>query len=484
MIIGGGIVGVSIARELSQYNVDTVLVEGESDIAFGSTKANTGIIHAGYDDMPGTVKADLCRRGNALWSELSSELDVPFKRIGSLVVALRDDDIGILEELKERGGKNGVPSLEIIEDRDRLFQMEPNLSEESIAALYAPTAGIASPYEMAIALVENALQNGVRVLLETNVGKILVEKGEVKAVQTNRGCIEANYVINAAGLYADEVSAMVGISHFSITPRKGEYYVLDKRLGGFVNHVLFPTPTPISKGIVVTPTIDGNLLIGPNAHDIEDKTDVATTFTGLEEVFKGALRLVPNLSLRKNMIIANYAGLRAEPSTGDFIIEAYDEVKGFINAAGIKSPGLTSAPAIAKKVVNILRCEGLKLEEKEAFDPYRKSIDRSIRELSFNKAKKLIAQDPTYGHVVCRCEYVTEGEVVEAIRRGATTLDGVKFRTRAGMGRCQGGFCTPRVIRILSREPAVPMEDVTKRGGNSKLLPYGIKSLLLGGGVK
>ena len=483
VIIGGGIIGASIARELSQYDVDIVLVEKESNTAFGSTKANTGIIHAGYDDMPGTVKADLCRRGNALWSKLSSELDVPFKRIGSLVVALKDDDMGILEELKERGEKNRVLGLEIV-GRDRLFQMEPNLNEESIAALYAPTAGIADSCEMAIALVENAVQNGVRVLLETKVRKILIKKGEVEAIQTNRGRIEADYVINAAGLHADEISAMVGVSHFSITPRRGEYRVMDKKLGGFVNHILFPTPTPISKGIVVTPTIEGNLLIGPNAHDIEDKTDVATTSTGLEEVFRGAVKLVPKLSLKKNMIIANYAGLRAESSTGDFIIEAYDEVRGFINAAGIKSPGLTAAPAIAKKVVSILRRKGLKLKKKDTFNPHRKSIDRSIRELSLNKVKKLLAQDPKYGHIVCRCEYVTEGEVIEAIRRGATTLDGVKFRTRTGMGRCQGGFCTPRVIKILSRELGAPIEDVTKRGGNSHLLPYAIKSLLLGGGAR
>ena len=483
VIIGGGIVGASIARELSQYDVDVVLVEKESDIAFGgSTKANTGIIHAGYDDVPGTVKADLCCRGNALWSELSFELNVPLKRIGSLVVALKNDEISILNELKKRGEKNGVPGLEIIEDRNRLFQMEPNLNEESIAALYAPTAGVANPCEMSIALVENAVQNGVRILLETKVRKILVKEGEVKAIQTNRGCIEANCVINAAGLHADEISAMVGIRHFSITPRRGEYYVLDKKLGGFVNHILFPIPTPISKGIVVTPTADGNLLIGPNAHDIEDKTDVATTFVGLEEIFRGAVKLVPKLSLKKSMIIANYGGLRAESSTGDFIIEAYDEVSGFINVAGIKSPGLTAAPAIAKKVVNMLRERGLRLKKKDAFNPHRKSIDRSIRELSLNKVKKLLAQDPRYGHVICRCEHVTEGEVVEAIRRGATTLDGIKFRTRAGMGRCQGGFCTPRIIKILARELSMPIETLTKRGGHSKLLPYTVKSLLLCGG--
>lgn len=481
-IIGGGIVGTAIARELSRYDANILLVEKEPDIAFGgSTKANTGIIHAGYHDDPRTLMAKLCPPGNALWSKLAYELDVPFKRAGSFVVALKEEDLHVLKELKRRGIRNKVPDLEIIEEYDRLCEMEPNLNREAMAVLYAPTAGITCPYEMAIALAENATRNGVKILLGTEATGITVEKGGVKGVRTNKGNIETDYVINAAGLWADDISAVAGIGHFTITPRKGEYLIFDKELSGFVNHVLFLVPTPISKGIAVTPTVDGNLVVGPNACDIEDKTDLTTTSAGLKEILGSALNLVPKLSLKKDTIIANYAGLRAESNTGDFIIELYDEVMDFINVAGVKSPGLTSAPAIAEMVVNLLQKAGLELKEKEAFNPYRKSIDRSIRELFFGKAEKLIARDASYGHVICRCEHVTEGEVVEAVRRGAATLDGIKYRTRAGMGRCQGGFCGPHVIKILARELGIPAEDVTKRGGDSQLLPCRVKELLLRG---
>lgn len=479
-IIGAGIIGSTIARELSQYNLSVIVVDKRSDIAFDSpTKANTGIIHAGYDDEPGTVKAKHCSRGNTLWHEIAPKVGAPFKEIGSLVVALKEEEVGILKELKGRGEKNRVPNLEIVNDSERLVEMEPNLTKEAIAVLYAPTAAITSPYELAIAVAENAIQNGVKFFLETKVTDIVAEEGEVSGVQTNRGYIQTGYVINAAGLWADEISSMVGIDHFTVKPRKGEYMVLDKNLNGFAKHILFPSPTPISKGIVVTPTIEGNVLIGPNANDVEEKTDLTTTATGLEEIFVDSLKLIPNLAEKKNLIITNFCGLRPEPDTGDFIIEAYDEVRKFVNAAGMKSPGLTSAPAVAETVVNILEKSGLELREKEDFNPYRKPIDQSVRRLEVDGAKKLIARDARYGHVVCRCEHVTEGEIVESIRRGATTLDGVKFRTRTGMGRCQGGFCTPHVIKILARELRIPVEQVTKRGGASKLLPYKAKALLL-----
>jgi glycerol-3-phosphate dehydrogenase len=330
---------------------------------------------------------------------------------------------------------------------------------------------------MTIALAENAKRNGAKFLFGTEVLDIRVKNSRVEGIRTNRGYIRTEYAVNAAGLHADEISAKVGIGHFTITPRKAEYLIFDKDLKGLVNHVLFPIPTPISKGIKVTPTVDGNLLVGPTARDIEDKTDVATTAAGLSEAWEGALKLVPDLSRRRNKIIANYSGLRAVPSTGDFVIESYDEVKGFVNAAGIDSPGLTAAPAIAELVVKLLEESGLGLSEKVVYYADRQPIDRSVRELS-PKARELISRSRAYGHVVCRCEHVTEGEVVEAIRRGATTLDGVKFRTRAGMGRCQGGFCTPHVIKILSRELGVPVERLTKRGGGSLLFPYQVKTRL------
>ena len=484
VIIGAGIVGLTIARELSRYDLNIIVVEKNSDIAFGSpTKANTGIIHAGYDDKPRTVKAKLCSKGNALWHKIAYEVAAPFKEIGSFVVALKEEDMTILKELKERGEKNGVPELEIIEDREELLKREPNLNEEAIAALHAPTTAITSPYELAIAMAENAMENGAKTLLDTEVTGVMVKKREVRSVQTSKGRIKTDYVVNAAGLQADEVSAMAGIDCFTIHPRKGEYYVFDKELNGFVQHILFPVPTPISKGVVVTPTVDGNMLIGPNAHDVKNKKDSATTSRGLDEVFSGALRLIPKLAEKKNMMIANFCGLRPESDTKDFILKAYDEVRGFVNAAGIKSPGLTAAPAVAQTVTVLLRKLGLELKEKDGFSALRKPIDRSVRRFDIERAKWLIARDPTWGHVVCRCERVTEGEVLEAIRRGATTLDGIKFRTRAGMGRCQGGFCTPHIIKILARELGISVQDVTKRGGNSRLLPYKVKELLLRAGL-
>ena len=479
VIIGAGIVGLTIAREISRYDLNIIVVEKNSDVAFGSpTKANTGIIHAGYDDNPGTVKAKLCSKGNAFWHKIAPEVGAPFEEIGSFVVALKEEDMDILKVLKERGEKNGVPDLEMIEDREELFKREPNLNKEAIAALHAPTAAITSPYELAIAMAENAMENGVKILLDTAVTGITVKKGELRSVQTSRGRIEASYMVNAAGLQADEVSAMVGIKCFTIHPRKGEYYVFDKELKGFVQQILFPVPTPVSKGIVVTPTVDGNILIGPNAHEVGDKNDSATTSRGLDEVFSGALGLMPRLAEKNNMIIANFCGLRPEPDTNDFIIESYDEVRGFINAAGMKSPGLTAAPAVAQTVTDLLRRSGAELREKDSFSALRKPIDRSVRNFAIERANRLTARDPTWGHVVCRCEHVTEGEILEAIRRGATTLEGIKFRTRAGMGRCQGGFCGPRVVMILARELKISPTEVTKRGPGSNLLIGETKSLL------
>jgi len=481
LIIGGGITGTAIARELSKYEVDIALVEKEVDIAFGGpTKANTAIIHAGYDDKPGTLAAKLCPRGNLLWSKLASELSIPLEKVGSLVVALKQEEVSVLEELMERGRRNGVQDLEIIEGED-LSKLEPNLNKQAVSGLHAPSAGVLCPYEAAIALVENAKRNGVSIFLRTKATDMIVKDGQVIAVQTNKGKICTRYVVNAAGLFADDVSSMVGIDEFKITPRKGEYVIYDKDLKGIVNHILFPVPTPISKGITVTPTIDGNIVAGPTAHDVKDKNDLTTTFEGLEEVLNGAHKLVPELSVRRDAIITCFAGLRPQPRPEDFIIRSYRGPSGFINVAGVKSPGLTSAPAIAEMVVEILRREGLTLDEKDDFDPHRKPIVHPIRDFHPTKARELIAHDTHYGHVVCRCEYVTEGEIVDAIRRGATTLDGVKFRTRTGMGRCQGGFCTPHVTGIIASELGVPVEEVTKRGGNSEILLYRAKQLLLQG---
>ncbi|UCH01974.1 MAG: NAD(P)/FAD-dependent oxidoreductase [Candidatus Bathyarchaeota archaeon] len=479
IIIGGGIVGTTIARELSKYKLQVLLVEKEADIGFGSTKANTGIIHAGYDDIPGTIKANLCVRGNTLWPQIAAELGIPFIRTGSWVVACKDEEANTILKLKRRGIMNNVPGLQIIDDRKQLLMLEPNISNKVLLALYAPTAGIISPYEAAIALAENAYHNGVQIQLETEVKDILLEKNAIVGIRTNRGLIETNSVINAAGIYSDEISAMCGINHFSITPVRGEYFVLDKNLNGYVRHILFPVPTPVSKGIVVSKTVAGNLIIGPNANNVNEKTDLATTKPGLNEVFEGAQKLVPGLASKRGMVITIFAGLRAESSIGDFIIEAYDSPRGFINVAGIKSPGLTAAPAIAEKVIQLLKNMDSDLNEKKNYNPSRESIQRTIDSLSTNQSWTNMPKDPNYGHMICRCEHVSEGEIVEAIQRGANTFDGIKFRTRAGMGRCQGGFCTPHLIRILSRELDLKAKSITKHGRFSSIVPYEVKESLM-----
>jgi glycerol-3-phosphate dehydrogenase len=477
IIIGAGIIGTAIARALSRYNVVVTLLERASDIAFkGSTKANTGLIHAGYDDDPGTLKAKLCVQGNKLWPHQAHELRIPLLMTGSLVVALQEEEVPLLKELKRRGEQNGVPHLNLIEDKERLLRMEPALTKETIAALFAPTAGVTSPYEAAFALAENAHQNGVHVRCETEVEDITLEGDSVQGVQTSRGFLQGDYVINAAGLFSDKISAMVGIDHFVITPIKGEYLLFDKAVKDFINHVIFPVPSAVSKGIVITHTVHGNLLLGPNANTIHVKEDVSTTKAGLDEVMEAAQKLTPALTSIRDMIITNFAGLRAESNTGDFILESYDEVPGFINAAGIKSPGLTAAPALAEMVVTLLREQDLELEEKENFIPYREPIHQAIEGLP--SIEKLWNRNPRYGHIICRCEQVSEGEVIEAITRGGNTLDGIKFRTRAGMGRCQGGFCTPHLLRILARERGIKVEEITKRGGQSQIVPCKVKTLL------
>jgi len=479
IIIGGGIVGTAIARELSKYKLQVILVEKEADLGFGSTKANTSIIHAGYDDMSGSIKANLCVRGNLLWPQITAELGIPFMRIGSYVVACEDEEADTILHLKRRGITNKVPGLQIIDDRKQLLKFEPHISKKALLALYAPTAGIISPYEAAIALAENAYDNGVQIQLETKVKDILVAKNAIIGIRTNRGLIEANSVINAAGIYSDEISAMCGINHFSIAPVRGEYFVLDKNLNGYVRHILFPVPTPASKGIVVSKTVTGNLIIGPNANNVNEKTDLATTKPGLNEVFTAAQKLVPGLSSKRSMVITVFAGLRAESSIGDFIIEAYDSPQGFINVAGIKSPGLTSAPAIAENVIQLLKNMDSDLEAKKDYNPSREPIHRAIDNLSTNQSWTNMPINPNYGHMICRCEHVSEGEVVEAIQRGANTFDGIKFRTRAGMGRCQGGFCTPHLIRILSRELNLKAKSITKHGRFSSIVPYEVKELLM-----
>ena len=473
LIIGGGVVGTAIARSLSKYKLNVALVEKEADVGFGTSKANSGVIHAGFHDQPGTFKAKLCVVGNAMYDQVCEELDVPFKRCGGLLIALKDQKLQVLEELKAQGEANGVRDLKIIKDNS-LFQMESNLTREAKAALYTPTVGIVSPYELTMALAENAQQNGVRIFLDAKVKNITSVDEKVKCVETTRGFILADYVINAAGLFADEIARMAGEENLMVVPRKGEEYILDKKRAGLVKHVIFPLPQEETKGILIIPTVDGNLMIGPTSEVIEDKFDLTTTAQGLRIILEKAKRLISQITAKD--IIASFAGLRATNENGDFVIEPSRKVKGFINVVGIDSPGLTAAPAIAEMVVDILGQEGLKLALKEDYQPSRRWV--RFRELSAEQKDELVKKDKRYGNIVCRCETVTEKEVIEAIRRGARTLDGLKFRTRAGMGRCQGGFCTPKVMKILAKELNIPLEEVTKRGDKSNILWGKSKQLL------
>lgn len=461
VIVGGGVIGCAIARELSRYRLEVVLLEKNAEVGFGTSKTNSGIIHPGHDTPLSTLKGRLVVRGNALFDQLCSELHFGFRRIGELKVALHPEDLEALKKLKAQGDEKGVPGLELW-DAPRLQREEPNLSRALLGALYAPSAGVINPYEFAFALVENAQANGVALEVDCPVEGI--EAGpEGLAVRTPRGVFRGRFVLNCAGVASDSVAGMVGCSTFKITPRKGEEYMLDKRLKGLVRRLVFPVPTKTTKGTLIIPTFDGTLMVGPTAHDVEDRDDFSTSTRGAEEVFAFVRKLCPAIG-PKDAITA-FAGLRAVADSNDFVIGP-TPVKGFYNVAGIQSPGLTSAPAIAEYVRDLLKEDGLRLEPRPGFDPTVNGPTR-FAQLSPEEQDRLAAKNPLFAKVVCRCELVTEAEIHEAIDHGARTLDGIKFRTRAGMGRCQGGFCTSRCMEILSRRLEIPITSVTKRGGGS-----------------
>ena len=460
-IIGGGVIGCAIARELMRYRLRVVLLEKAPEVGFGTSKANSGIIHGGHHASPATLKGQLEWVGNQMWDRLRDELGFGFKRVGELTIALAKEQIATLERLKRQGEEKGVPGLAIW-DQARLRREEPNLTHAAVAGLYAPTTGVINPYEACFALIENAVLNGL--VLKTNSLVQAVSEGDnMWTIRSSGGTINSRFVINAAGLHADKIAELAGVRNFSIRPRKGEEYLLDKRLAGLVKRIIFPCPTPVSKGILVIPTYDGTIMVGPTAQTINDKHDLSTTMAGGNSIFRAVKHIVPSISEKD--CIAEFAGLRAVADTEDFIIGLTGK-KGFINVAGIQSPGLTAAPAIAQRVVEILADEGLLLQPKDDFVAYgAKPIHFAL--LPPATQIELAARDQRYGRLVCRCEHITEGEIVEAIQRGAQTLDGLKFRTRAGMGRCQGGFCTWRCMELLARELGLPLTEITKRGGDS-----------------
>ncbi len=461
VIIGAGIVGCAIARALSRFDVAVALLEREAEVGFGISKANSGIIHGGHHAAPHTLKGRLEWEGNQAWDGLCDELGFGFKRIGELTVALAEDQRPVLLKLLQQGHDKGVPGLELW-DAERIRREEPGLSHDVVAALHAPTTGVINPYEACFALVDNAVRNGVTVLTDCPVTG-LRRTEDAWTIETPTRSWQARFVLNAAGLEADHIAALAGVGDFVLHPRKGEEYLLDRRLAGLVRHVIFPCPTPVSKGTLVIPTYDGTIMVGPTATSGEDRDDLSTTLAGAEAVFAAVRRLVPGISERD--CIAEFAGLRAVSASEDFIIGP-TSAKGFINVAAIQSPGLTAAPAIAAMVCEILRDEGLALRPKDDFVAANaKPIH--VASLDLESRITLARRDRRYAHIVCRCECVTEGEVVDAIERGAVTLDGIKFRTRAGMGRCQGGFCTSRCMELLARQLGVPLSAVTKRGGAS-----------------
>jgi len=471
-IIGAGVIGSAIARELSRYQANICVIEREEDVCNGTSKANSAIIHAGFDAKPGSLKAKLNVRGNEMMDSLSKDLDIPFTRNGSLVVCTKDQDRSGLDDLLEKAALNGVPGCKILE-REELIKMEPNLSDDVTCALYAPTGGIVCPFHMTMAFAENACMNGVSFFLNTKVTDIQ-KSGEgytIKTLHTDSNAeeiFEAKVVINAAGVYADELNNMVSENKLHITARKGEYCLLDKDAGTHVSHTIFQLPSKMGKGVLVSPTVHGNLLVGPTALDVEDKEALNTTGEGLGSLAATSALSVKNVPMRQ--VITSFAGLRAHEDGNDFVIGEATDAKGFINAAGIESPGLSSAPAIGEMIAEIAK-DILGLTEKEEFIATRKGILHP-ETLSLEKRNALIKDCPAYGNIICRCEMISEGEILDAIHRplGARSLDGVKRRTRAGMGRCQSGFCSPRTMEILERELSMNMYDVSKNGVGSSFV--------------
>ncbi len=467
LIIGAGVSGSAIAREVSKYKANVCVLEKCEDVCEGTSKANSAIVHAGFDAEEGSLMARLNVEGNEMMDQLSKDLDIPFKRNGSMVVCVHKEELDGLKTLYERGVKNGVKGLKIL-SKEEALEMEPNLSDNVEGALFAPTGGIICPFELTIAMAENANVNGVEFRFNTEVEDIKKGEDGLWHLRTNNGEYVTRMVINAAGVHADEIHNMVSSDKMHIIERRGDYCLLDKQVGGYVSHTIFPQPTKYGKGVLVTPTVHGNLLVGPTAIDLENKEGNNTTAQGLDEVVSKASENVKNLPMRN--VITSFAGLRAHLERHEFVIEEVKDAPGFIDVAGIESPGLSASPAIGKMVGEMVK-EKLSLTEKENWVGTRKGITKT-EGLSVEEMNELIKKNPAYGTIVCRCESITEGEILEAIHRplGARSLDGVKRRTRAGMGRCQAGFCSPRTMEIINRELGLPYEKITKSGGKSYIV--------------
>ncbi len=463
-IVGAGVIGCAIARELSRYQLRVTVLEAAGDVATGTSKANSGIVHAGHDAKPQSQKARFNIEGSQRFPTLSRELGFPFQQNGSLVLCFEESQLPQLAEMCQRGIENGVEGLQIL-DRQAVLALEPQIGHEVVGALYAPTGGICCPYEMTIALAENAAENGIVFQFYAGVSSV-THKQNGWQLETARGVVEATIVINAAGLHADTLHNMVSPTSQTIIPRAGQYLLFDKTVGHLATRTLFQLPTKMGKGVLVTPTVDGNIMAGPTAIDQVDKDDVATKQDAMTKILQASSKTLPQLSMRD--VITSFVGLRAHAVENDFVVGWVEGVAGFYDVLGIESPGLTSAPAIAAHVAAEV-CHRLHPAENPTFCPTRQ-VAPTFRSCSIVEQNAMIAENPQYGNIVCRCEMVTEAEVVAAIARGANDIDGIKRRTRAGMGRCQGGFCTPQVMMILARERAASPFAITKCGGDSYIL--------------
>ena len=471
IIVGGGVIGCAIARELSKYKLRTVLLEKNNDVCNETSAANSAIVHSGYDPLPNSLKAQMNVLGNSMYPQMCKELDVPFIQNGSLTIATTDDEMNTLLSLQKRANENKVETK--ILSSEEVLKLEPQLNKDIKGALFAPTCGIVNPFELTVALMENAMDNGVELLLNHEVNNIKINENSVSVFCKNDKELECKVLINAAGLFADDINAFVDKDSFTITPRKGQYFVLDHFDLNFVKHTLFMVPSDKGKGVLVTPTTSGNYLIGPSSDFVDDKQDLSTTKEILDSVRSQASRIIENIPYAN--LIRQYSGLRAVSSTGDFIIEHSKVSKNLINVAGIQSPGLASCPAIALKVVELLK-ECMPLNANEEFNPIRRKVYR-LKEMSIEDKNKLISENPQFGHIVCRCEKISEGEIVDCIHRncGATTVKGVKKRCRPGFGKCQGAMCEASVIKILARELKKDESEILYSENGSNILKYETK---------
>lgn len=473
LVIGAGAVGCAIARELTRYNVDVMVVDKNEDVGGEASKSNSAIVHTGYDAAPGTLESRLVVAANPMFDQIAEELAVPFNRIGAILPAITQEQFEQLPALKEKAFKNGVYDVQYLTGEE-LLKMEPNLNPEVKAGLYIPRESIIDPFLLVVGYAENAYQNGARFLLNAEVTDILTENGKVKGAKTKAGDIECEYIVNAAGLHCDDIAGMVGKADYRVTPRKGQFFILDKNTSCKVNRIVLPIPTKVTKGKLMCPTIHGNMLVGPTAEDLLDKDDKSTNVEGLDSIAADVRKLIPGVRL--NDTITQYAGLRAQRNPEGLHVDTYEDLYGYVNLSGVRSTGLTASASLGVYVSQVLLQMGMPGEFKTDFDPVRKGVP-SLHECTLEERETLIRENPLYGRVICRCEGITEGEIVDVIHSPipARSVDAVKRRLRAGMGRCHGGFCRPKVIEIIARELNIPIEEVLKNQPGSYLVTGKVK---------